>query len=96
MQGTLECTEINLSDMCLRAVFQKLMLDVPHQLPPPGSTQNNAELDMEWLTQFTVQLVKQITDKFQPSSRRSTSFNDEYSQEFILRKWHLCLIVFLK
>ena len=72
------------------------MLDVLHQLPPPGSTQKDAELDMECLTQFTVQLVKEVTDEFKPSGRRSTSYKDGYSPEFMLRKWHLCLIISLK
>ena len=83
-------TELKRNDKRVIAVFQERMLDVLHQLPPPGSTQKDAELDMECLTQFTVQLVKEVTDEFKPSGRRSTSYKDGYSPEFMLRKWHLC------
>ena len=66
-------TELKRSDKRLIAVFQERMLDVQHQLLPPRSTQDYAELDMECLTQFTVQLVKEVSDEFKPSGRRSTS-----------------------
>ena len=89
-------TELKRSGKCLIAVFQERILDVLHQLPPPGSTQDAAELDMECLTQFTVQLGKEVTDEFKPSGRRSTSYKDGYSSEFMLRKWHLCLVISLK
>ena len=72
------------------------MLDVLHQLPPPGTTQDTAELDMECITQFTVQLVKDVTDEFNPSGRRSTSYKDGSNPEFMLRKWHLYLVISLK
>ena len=38
---------------------------------------------MECLTQFTVELVKEVTDEFKPSGCRSTSYKDAYSSEFI-------------
>ena len=69
-------TELKRSDKRLIAIFQERMLDVLHQLPPPGSTQDDAELDMESLTRFIVQLVKVVTDEFKPSGRRSTSYKD--------------------
>ena len=47
--------------------------------------QDDAELDMECLSQYTVQLVKEVTDEFEPSGRRSTSYKDGYSPQFILR-----------
>ena len=87
-------TEVNRSDKRLIPVFQERMLDMLHQLPPPGATQDTAELDMECLTQFTVQLVKEVTDKYKPSGRRSTSYKN--SPEFMLRKRHLCLVISLK
>ena len=43
-------TEIRRSDKRHITVFKERMLDVLHQLPPLGSTQDAAELDMECLT----------------------------------------------
>ena len=59
-------TELKRSDKRIIVVFQERMLDALHQLPPPGSTQDDAELDMECLTQYTVQLVKDVSDEFKP------------------------------
>ena len=77
-------------------VFQDRMLDVLHQFPPPGSTKKVAELAMECLTQFTVQLVKEFTDEFKPWGCHYTSFKDGFSLEFMLCMWHLCLVISLK
>ena len=67
-------TELKRNDKHVIAVFQERMLDDLYQLPPPGSTQKDAELDMACLAQFTVQLIKEVTDEFKPSGRRSTSY----------------------
>ena len=51
---------------------------------------------MECIPQFTAQQVKDVTDEFKPSDRRATSYKDGDSHEFMLRKWHLCLVISLK
>ena len=43
-----------------------------------------------------MQLVKDVTDEFKLSGRRPTTYKDGYSLEFMLRKWHLCLVISLK
>ena len=89
-------TELKRNDRRVITVFQERMLEVLHQLLPPESNQKDAELDMECLTQFRVQLVKEVTDESKPSGRRSTTYKDCYSPEFMLCKWNLCLIISLK
>ena len=73
MQRQPQRTELRCNNKGLIAVFHERMLDVLHQVPPTGSTQDTAELDMECITQFTVQPVKDVTDEFEPSGRRTTS-----------------------
>ena len=72
------------------------MLVTLYQLPTPVNLIDSAKVGMKCMTQYTVQLAKEVVREFKPSSRRTSAHKNGYSAEFMLRKWHLCLVFALK
>ena len=75
--------------------FRDQLSDVRRQLPPPPTDLHEAEKALEYATRFSVQLVQDLNTLY-GSDRKRSSHKDGYSPEFMLRKWHLCVVLTLK
>ena len=90
------CPRLPRTESRVIAVFQERMLETLYQLPLPANSMESAEADIECMTQYTVQLAKEVVREFKPCSRRTSAHKNGYSAEFMLRKRDLCIVIALK
>ena len=89
-------SEFPRSETRVIAVFQERMLQTLYQLTFSANSKDSTEVDMECMKQYTVQLAEEVVRKVKPSGRRTSVYQDGYSAELMLRKWHLYLVIELK
>jgi len=87
--------EIPRNDQRQIALFKTRISEVMSQLPLTVDTQREAEEALEHATSFTVQLTREINERFQ-GTHSCSHFKRGHSPEFMVRKWHLCLVIELK
>ena len=87
--------ELPRNDQRQIAMFKTRMSEVMSQIPSTVDTTGEAEEALELATAFSVQLTKEINERFQ-STHCCKHFKRGHSPEFMLRKWHLCLVIELK
>ena len=72
------------------------MFETLYQLPIPTNSLDSAEIDINWMTQYTVQPDNEVVHEFKPVIGAQLLTKNGYSSEIMLQKWSLCLVIDVK